>query len=164
MLWCWWWWVKKNGGGGPPLSPPVVCSRCGGLSTVPRNVYCAAHFFPFSAYKKNGCSVLHALADLHYAPTLAAPQYKSGLRRIAAHRLRAVHCYWIIQELAERKRQREWGVCTLSPGETGAKEEASLDEWVTAAKKSSETPAEHKRKEARAGEPLLFAPLPLRIL
>lgn len=62
------------------------------------------------------------------APTLSAPQYKSGLRRIAAHRLRALHCDWIIQELAERKRQSEWGVCTLSPGETGAKEEASLDE------------------------------------
>lgn len=62
------------------------------------------------------------------APTLSAPQYKSGLWRIAAHRLRALHCDWIIQELAERKRQREWGVCTLSPGETGAEEEASLDE------------------------------------
>lgn len=124
---------EEEEGGGLPLSPPVVSSRCGGLSTEPPSVYCAAHFFPFVLVqkrkrKKNGCSVLHALADLHSAPTLSAPQYKSGLRRIAAHRLRAPHCDWIIQELAERKRRREWGVSTLSPGETGAKEEASLDE------------------------------------
>lgn len=89
-----------------------------------------------------------------------APQNKSGLRRIAAHRLRALYCCWIIQELAERKRQREWGVCTLSPGETGAKEGASLEEWVTAAK-SLKTPAEDKRRKTQARNPycssLLFS-------
>lgn len=79
--------------------------------------------------------VLHALADLPNAtpppPPLsapAAPRNKSGLRRIAAHRLRALYCCWIIQELAERKRRGEWGVCTLSPRETAAKEGASLEE------------------------------------
>lgn len=36
---------EEEGGGGLPLSPPVVSSRCGGLSTVPRSGYCAAHFF-----------------------------------------------------------------------------------------------------------------------
>lgn len=93
-------------------------------------------------------------------PPLCAPQYKSGLRRIAAHRLGAPHCDWIIQELAERKRQREWGVCTLSPGETGAKEEASLDQWVTASEECSKTPAEHKREEAGARSPYCLPPHP----
>lgn len=124
---------EAGGGGGLPLSPPVVSSRCGGLSAALRSLYCAAHVFFFttcSKKKKNGCSVLHALADLNNAipPALTAPQNKSGLRRIAAHRLRALYCCWIIQELAERKGPGEWGVCTLSPGETGAKEGASLEE------------------------------------
>lgn len=121
---------EAGGGGGLPLSPPVVCSRCGGLSVALRSLYCAAHFFfTTCSKKKNGFSV-HALADLHNAipPAPATPQNKSGLRRIAAHRLRALYCCWIIQELAERKRQGEWGVCTLSPGETEAKEGASLEE------------------------------------
>lgn len=63
-----------------------------------------------------------------------------------------MYCCWIIQELAERKRQGEWGVCTLSPGETGAKAGASLEEWVTAAK-SLETPAEDKRRKTTARNP-----------
>ena len=118
---------EREGGLSAPLSPPVVCSRCGGLSVasiVPQTFF-SLPLVPIK--KKNGCSVLHALADLHNAP--AAPRKnKSGLRRIAAHRPRALYCCWIIQELAERKRRAEWGVCTLSPGETGAKEGASLEE------------------------------------
>lgn len=126
-----------------------------------RLLCCTLFSFSTCSGKKNGCSVLHALADLHYAPTLAAPQYKSGLRRIAAHRLTALHCYRIIQELAERKRQREWGVCTLSPGETGAKEEASLDEWVTAAKKKAPKHLQNtSAKEARARSLYCLSPHP----
>lgn len=82
------------------------------------------------------------------------PKNKSGLRQIAAHRLRALHCCWIIQELAERKRQAEWGVCTLSPGETGAKRR-SFFRGVSycSGKKSPKTPA---RRQDQGEETLLY--------
>lgn len=106
--------------------------------------------------EEDGCSVLHALADLHNAIPPPAPLGTSKQVRPLAnrctHRLRAVYCCWIIQELAEWKRQGEWGVCTLSPGETEAKAGASLEEWVTAAR-SLETPAEDKHRKTTARNP-----------
>lgn len=132
------WWVKRRA---PEL---LLCHTFFSLPLVPIK-------------KKNGCSVLHALADLHNAipPPPAAPQNKSGLRRIAAHRLRALYCCWIIQELAERKRQGEWGVCTLSPGETGAKRR----NFFRGVSYCSEKPKNTCRRQAQGGrgkEPLLF--------
>lgn len=72
------------------LSPPVVCSRCGGVkrkrstaSFVPHTFFPPFfyHLYPPPFQKKNGCSVLHALADLHNvtAPLPPLPQNKSGL-------------------------------------------------------------------------------------
>lgn len=66
------------------------------------------------------------------------------------------YCWRIIQELAERKSAgREWGVCTLSPGETVAEEGASLRGVSYSGREKSllKTPAQHREQGGWGKDP-----------
>lgn len=84
--------------------------------------------------QKNGCSVLYALGDLPGPPHTHSPTHTNAKKKkkkvrplqMSARRLSAPAL--LLDYLAERKRQAEWGACPSSPGEMGAAEGHSLAE------------------------------------
>lgn len=77
--------------------------------------------------QKNGCSVLwpptHTLTHTHkrIKKKKEVRPLQMSARRLSAPAL-------LLDYLAERKRQAEWGACPSSPGEMGAAEGHSLAE------------------------------------